>query len=108
LLPLEVFLLFNINARPPRRQGVCGHAWKARRNLIPARSGWQLPTGMRRPAGETLPHMDLAMSGRWTLVTGASSGIGRELARLFAADGDNLILLARREDRLLALEQELE
>ncbi len=48
------------------------------------------------------------MSRRWTLVTGASSGIGRELARLFAADGDNLILLARREDRLLELEQELE
>lgn len=30
------------------------------------------------------------------------------MARLFAADGDNLVLLARREDRLLALEQELE
>jgi short-subunit dehydrogenase len=40
------------------------------------------------------------------LVTGASSGIGRELARLFAADHD-LILVARREAELNALADEL-
>ena len=36
----------------------------------------------------------------WALITGASSGIGWELAKLFAADKSNLILVARNEARL--------
>ncbi len=42
------------------------------------------------------------------LVTGASSGIGKELARYHASKGGNVILTARREDALTALKGELE
>ena len=39
-------------------------------------------------------------TGKTALITGASSGIGQELAKLFAEDGFNLVLVARSEETL--------
>ena len=47
------------------------------------------------------------MTERVTLITGASAGIGTELARVFAANGHRLALTARRADRLEALAREI-
>lgn len=42
------------------------------------------------------------------LITGASSGIGLELASIFAREGFDLLITARREERLLSLKKDLE
>ncbi|WP_144059782.1 SDR family NAD(P)-dependent oxidoreductase [Rhodopirellula sallentina] len=43
-----------------------------------------------------------------TLITGASSGIGRDLAQLFAKGGDDVVLVARSEDKLVELARSIE
>ena len=44
--------------------------------------------------------LDKEKVGPWALVTGASSGIGKEFARQIAASGINIVLVTRREDLL--------
>ncbi len=45
---------------------------------------------------------------RFALITGASSGIGKELAKIHAERGGDLILVARREDKLAELKKEIQ
>lgn len=47
------------------------------------------------------------LEGKRAIVTGASSGIGLELARIAARDGHDVVLVARSSDRLRAVAEEL-
>jgi 3-hydroxy acid dehydrogenase/malonic semialdehyde reductase len=47
------------------------------------------------------------LAGRRALVTGATSGFGLAIARRFAAEGANVVVTGRREERLRALAEEL-
>jgi len=59
---------------------------------------------LSRPSGTRTV---LELRGRTALVTGASAGIGREVARVLARDAGALILVARRKERLEELAAEL-
>ena len=48
------------------------------------------------------------LNGRVAIVTGASAGLGADAARAYAEAGADVALLARREDRLMTLAQEIE
>ncbi len=52
--------------------------------------------------------MDLGLRDRVCVVTGASGGIGRATARSLAAEGASVVLVGRREERLVALARECE
>ncbi len=47
------------------------------------------------------------LTGKIAVVTGASSGLGADAARAYAEAGANVALLARRQDKLEALAEEL-
>ncbi len=48
-----------------------------------------------------------SLKGRVAVITGASSGLGKQMARAFANQGANLAILARRVERLEELKEEL-
>jgi short-subunit dehydrogenase len=47
------------------------------------------------------------MKAQYALITGASSGFGKDFAHILAKKGFNLIITARREDRLEQLKNEI-
>ena len=51
--------------------------------------------------------MDLKLAGSKVLVTGASKGIGLAVATAFAAEGCNVVLVARTEETLVAAQQQI-
>ena len=51
--------------------------------------------------------MDLQMNGRTALVTGASAGIGRGIAKALAAEGMRIALTTRHSDKLRELSREI-
>jgi NAD(P)-dependent dehydrogenase (short-subunit alcohol dehydrogenase family) len=51
--------------------------------------------------------MQLSLAGRTALITGASSGFGAHFARLFVAEGANVVIGARRVEKVAALATEL-
>jgi 3-oxoacyl-[acyl-carrier protein] reductase len=52
--------------------------------------------------------MDLELTGKVAVVTGASVGLGREIARVLAAEGVRTIVTARRANLLATLQDEIE
>src|ERR1700730_586880 len=85
-------------------------------NFWAANKGWmRLPRGLARslPAlrrgREAMASATLrkAWQGKWALVTGASAGIGEAIAVELAQAGVNLILTARRRERLDGLAERL-
>lgn len=79
----------------------------ANKKLLPiALAGAAVGTGIY--AYQKHKRSDIDGHGQTVLITGASGGIGKELARVFAKHGFDLVLVARSADKLQAFAEELE
>ena len=47
------------------------------------------------------------LKGRVAVITGASSGLGKQMAKGFASQGADLVIIARRYDKLMELKEEI-
>lgn len=52
--------------------------------------------------------MQNRIEGKWTFITGATAGIGKAIAKIFAESGSHLVLNGRRKNRLEKLKEQLE
>lgn len=84
--------------RPSRRQSP---AWPVKAKEVRHDGHWEHGASGNHRRDPRRRHAETV------LITGASSGIGRELARLFASGGAGLVLVARSEDKLHELANEL-
>lgn len=86
---LAVLVAYGAVTTPPRDAGEPGQAGS-------------------RPAGDPAPEGDPSTEGRVVLITGSTSGLGREVARRLARSGDHVIVHGRDVDRGTALVEEIE
>ncbi|XP_062262367.1 hydroxysteroid (20-beta) dehydrogenase 2 [Platichthys flesus] len=69
---------------------------------------WRCWRGLREFVLAEVWHMDLRTYGRWAVVTGATSGIGKAYACELARRGLDVVLVSRSDDKLRIVAKEIE
>src|SRR5258708_4165352 len=76
-------------------------SWQSSSSRLPAvAEGESSRSGAVCSSSPEAPTMDLQLSGKVAIVTGASRGIGRAIAQVLSAEGMHLVLAARSRDLL--------